>query len=110
MNVSFNGYNEGVATFEADSSVSKGTIVTMHSSGKVKAATSEFIGVCRSVRAGYAAVQLDGYAVLPYTGTLSIGIVKLVVSSGKIKADSTNGREYLVLDVDTTAGLAGIIL
>ena len=110
MNVSFNGYNEGIVTFEAEDGVNAGEPVAMSANGKVKAATAEFCGICRGVRNGYAAVQLNGYASVPYSGTLSVGYQKIAASSGKIKADSTNGRSILVVDVDSTTGYAGIIL
>lgn len=110
MNVSFNGYNEGIVTFEAESSVETGTLVAMSANGKVKAATSEFCGICIAARCGYASVQLAGYARVPYSGTLSVGYKKLAVSSGKAAVDNSNGRDILVVDVDSTAGTAGIIL
>lgn len=111
MNVSFNGYNEGVLTFEAESGVTVGTPVTMSGNGKVKAAQNAvFCGVCINSRNGYAGVQINGYVTVEYSGTLSVGYNKLVSADGKVKADTTNGREILVVDVDSTAKTAGIIL
>ena len=112
MNVCFNGYNEGIATFEADSTVKTGMPVEMSANGKVKATNSTaFCGICVGVRDGYAAVQLNGYIKVKYTGTLNVGYSKISGSSdGKIQADTTNGRDILVVDVDTVSGYAGIIL
>ena len=78
--------------------------------GKVAAANGAFCGVCTNVRNGYAAVQMTGYATIPYTSQPSVGYSKLSAASGKITADNENGREYLVIDVDTTAKTAGIML
>lgn len=110
MNVSFNGYNEGIVTFEAESDVKAGAPVVLSGNGKVKAATTEFCGICSALRGGYAAVQLNGYVKVPYTGTLTVGYSKLAAENGKVKTDSTNGRSILVVDVDTTSNYAGIIL
>ncbi len=112
MNVSFNGYDEGVMTFEAESGVTAGVPVSITANGKVSVVTSgSFCGICTSVRNGYAAVQLKGYVVVPSTGSISVGYTKLAAATGgKVKADATNGREYLVVDVDSTANTVGFIL
>ena len=112
MSVSFNGFNEGVLTFEAVNGVEAGKPVMVSASGKVQAATSgAFCGICLNVREGYAAVQLSGYVTVPCSGSVSVGYQKLAAdSSGKVKADNNNGREYLVADVNTAAGTIGIIL
>ena len=112
MTASFNGFNEQCATFECASGVAKGKVVMVTANGKVSAPTSgAFCGVCVNTREGYAAVQLAGYARVGYTGSLSAGYQKLSASTGsKVVADSTNGREFLVVDVDTASGTAGIIL
>ena len=78
--------------------------------GKVSNATSAFCGVCKDLKNGYAAIQLDGYVRLPYTGSIAVGYKQLVVDDGEIKVDTTNGREHLVIDVDSTTNTAGIIL
>ncbi len=111
MNVCFNGYGENVVTFETEGTVTAGDPVMISGSGKVSAASGEFCGICRSVRNGYAAVQLAGYARVPYTTAPDAGYAMLTASSGKISAGSgTGAREFLVVDVDTTAQIAGIIL
>ncbi len=112
MNVAFNGFNEDIVTFEAASGVTAGTPVTISANGKVAATTSgAFCGICKSVRAGYAAVQLSGYVTVGSSGSISLGYQKLgAAADGKVKADSTNGREYLVVDVDSTANTVGFIL
>lgn len=112
MNVAFNGYDEGIITFEAASGVTAGSPVEITANGKVSAVTSgAFCGICRSVRNGYASVQLKGYVKAESSGSISLGYQKLgAYTGGKVKADSTNGREYLVVDVDSTANTVGFIL
>ena len=90
--------------------VTVGLPVMISANGKVSNATSTFCGVCKSLKNGYAAVQLDGYVRLPYTGSIAVGYKQLVVDDGEIKVDTTNGREHLVTDVDSTTNTVGIIL
>lgn len=110
MNVSFSGYGENVATFEAASGVEKGAPVMISANGKVSAASGAFCGVCVGVKEGYAAVQLSGYVRLPYDTAPSLGYSLISVSDGKITADDSTGREYLIIDLDTTNKIAGIML
>ena len=95
MNVSFNGFNENTVTFEANGTINVGAPVMITANGKVSAANGAFCGIC---------------TVVPYTNAPSVGFSKISAGSGKITADSTNGREFLVIDVDTTAKTAGIML
>lgn len=110
MDISFNGYDEGIVTFEAESDVHVGQPVMVCDSGKVKAAAGAFCGICTGLRNGYAAVQLRGYVKVPYKDTLAVGYKKLSASDGKVSEDTSGGREILVLDIDKSAGCAGIIL
>ncbi len=111
MNVSFMGYDEKIATFTAESDVEAGTPVIVSDNGAVSAANgSAFCGICKTVRDGYASVQLGGYVRAAYTDTLTVGYNKLSAESGAVKVDETNGRQLLVVDVDTTDNTAGIIL
>lgn len=110
MNVCFNGYNEGIVTFECDDTVKSGIPVEVSGNGKVTAAQDKvFCGICLNRRGEYAAVQLSGYAEVGYSGELSVGYNKLISSSGKVKAEET-GRSMLVVSVDSTKHTAGIIL
>ena len=112
MRISLEGFDEKIATFETTSTSAEGKPVAMSSNGRVQTVTSgAFCGICRCVREGYAAVQLGGYVRVGYTGELSVGYQKLAATTGgKVTVDTTNGREYLVVDVNSTAGIAGIIL
>ena len=111
MDVNFNGYNENVLTFIADSGITNpGVPVKISASGKVsKCSTNDvFCGVCVNVRDGYAAVQLSGYVVVPAAAKLNVGYQKVAVNSAGKLAANENGREVLV--VISSATEAGIIL
>lgn len=114
MKISLNGFGENVATFEADSSVTGGMPVKMTGSGMVGAcaAKDQFCGVAVSIRGGFAAVQLGGYAQVPYSGATAPAVGYQTLSGtgdGKVQVEAT-GRSILVTDVDTTAKTCGILL
>lgn len=111
MNVNFNGYNENIATFIADSKLTKaGVPVKISADGTVTACASgdKFCGICIAVRDGYAAVQLSGYAVVKTSAKLSLGYTALAAGANGVVAANTSGREHLV--INSTASEAGIIL
>lgn len=113
MKVSFNGVLENVATFETSGEVTVGTVVMMGGNGTVKACTDKavFCGVLLAEKDGLASVQLAGYAKVPYTGSVSVGYQALVAGAdGAVKVDATAGMNRLVVDVDTTNSVCGIIL
>ncbi len=110
MNVCFNGFGENVLTFETQGTIAVGDPVMITGNGVVQAASGRFCGICTNIRNGYASVQLSGYARAAYTTAPDVGYSKITASGGKINADGTNGTEYLVLDVDTTAKTFGFIL
>ncbi len=74
------------------------------------AAGDKFCGIAQSIRGGYAAVQVEGFAEVPYTGTApGVGYVSLCADgSGGVKTGA--GREYLVVNVDTAAKIVTIKL
>jgi hypothetical protein len=114
MNISLNGYGENTATFEADSAVTAGIPVKMTGNGTVGACLEKdkFCGVVLSVRGGYAAVQLGGYARVLYSGSTAPVVGYQMLSGtgdGKVQVEAT-GRSILVTDVDTAAKTCGIIL
>lgn len=111
MNVSFDGFGENVLTFEASSIIADGKPVMITDNGKVSAASGDFCGICRGYRNGYAAVQFSGYCRFEYTIAPDVvGYNKLSAAGGKVNKDTTNGREYLVVDIDTTNHTIGIML
>ncbi len=104
MSVAFGGFNENTATFKTASEIEVGTPVAMSGNGTVKACASgsAFCGIATSSDNSYVSVQLSGTVTLPYTGTApAVGYSELSSGGTGVKADSTNGREYLVLSVDT---------
>lgn len=111
MNVCFNGFEENTVTFEAGAAIDKGAPVMITGNGAVSAASGKFCGFCVGYRNGFAAVQLRGYVRASYSGTApTAGYVKLSAASGKVAVDNSDGREYLITDVDTTGKTVGIIL
>ena len=112
MKVSFEGIGEQVVSFATTGTV-KGAFVKMSSNNTVAACASadNFIGFCINNEGGFAEVQTHGYIKCPYTGTApAVGYSLLAAdTNGRVKGAQT-GREYLVLDVDTTAKTVGFIM
>ena len=83
MDINFNGYNENVATFLANSSVKVGDFVQLDDNYHVIPgnAGQELIGVCVGVRDGYAAVQTSGYVEADYQGDVNYGRCGLVTTT-----------------------------
>lgn len=114
MNISLSGFNEAIATFEAEDGTAAGAPVRLTASGRVGpcADGDDFCGAAENVRCGYAAVQLGGHAALPYAGTApQVGYRNLCAAAdGRIRVAETGGRSLLVTDVDEAAGICGVIL
>lgn len=111
MAVSFQGFQETVATFAVSGKVTEGEPVKMAGNGMVStcAAKDDFCGVALAVRDGLATVQLGGYAVVEYTGTTAptVGYQSLAADgSGGVQVQE-GGRKLLVVEVfsDGTVGL-----
>lgn len=113
MKVAFTGYAENVTTLETDGAVKPGTVVKMKGNGMVGpcSAKDKFCGVALSIREQCAAVQLNGYVRVAYTGTApAVGWALLNANgSGGVQAEAS-GREMLVMDVDPTAHICGVML
>ncbi len=111
MNLSFNGFNENVLTFEADSTLeTAGVFVKFTSEGKVAPCTQgdKICGFAVNVRSGFAAVQLKGYVCAPKEGELGFGWQGIAATAqGKVAADES-GTQVLVVSAD--ADTVGIIL
>lgn len=116
MKVSFEGIGESVVTFynSATAGAAAGEPVKMTDNGEVGACGSgdKFIGLALTAEGEYCAVQTKGYAQTVYSGTApAVGYAKLSGNgSGGVKSDAANGREILVIDVDTVNKLVGIVL
>jgi len=67
------------------------------------------VGLVLGVKGDLAAVQVAGYMRLPCASDLAVGCALLALdSSGKLDAGTT-GRPGIVTDVDTAAGICGVI-
>ena len=106
MEINFTGYQENVLTFECESTVKAGDLVSMSASGKVAktAADGTFIGVCKNVNGGYAAVQTAGYVEMPKSGTVNVGYQKLVAASTGVKTANAGIDRLVIYSDDTTVG------
>ena len=108
MNISFEEIGSWGATF-ACGEVAEGDVVTISASGTVGPCSDggAFCGVVAAMGRDKQActVTLGGLVSVPYTGTApTAGLSKLSADgSGGVKADSTNGSAYWVVQVDTTA-------
>ncbi len=114
MSISFTGINEQVITFKAAEALEPGTLVKISANGTVSpcADGDKITGVVLFCRENLAAVQINGFVSLPYTGsTPAFGYSKICAASAtEIKADNADGRELLVLEADTAENTAGIML
>ncbi len=110
MNINFNGYSENAVTFLAAEGVEKNMLVKVTANGKVAPCTSgdKFCGVCVDVRDGYATVVTSGYVNMPASKTIAVGYQTLSASAANTVTSGTSGKEYLVVESDTTS--VGFIL
>lgn len=111
--ISFEGIGETVATFAAESGVAAGTAVKLTGNGTVGscAAGERFCGVALSAEGELAAVQVRGFVRMKIAGTVEAGWGKLSADgNGGVKADTTSGTEYLVVESDSAAGTVTILL
>jgi len=114
MKVSFEGIGDQVVSFAAAAGTTAGVFVKVSANGTVAACAAEdnFIGYCINVDGGFAEVMTHGYISCSYTGDTAptLGFCKLVAdTAGKVTADS-DGREFLVLELNTTAKTVGFIM
>ena len=98
MNVSFEGLENAVVTFQEEQ-VTAGYPVSMRSGATVgnAAAGAAPVGVALNVRGGCAAVQIKGFAALPYSGSApELGWTALTADGSggvKIPGSGEKGRE-----------------
>lgn len=114
MNVSFQGMDQMVVTFQAASGVQKGDFVAMSANGTVSTAAygDGIVGRVLNVRGGCAAVQVRGYLEAEYTGVLGLGWQDITGQAGKVRAAGANDdvRRCLVLSTNTTTKIACLLL
>ncbi|MCD7723310.1 MAG: hypothetical protein LUH82_05110 [Clostridiales bacterium] len=111
MNISFNGFENSVATFIADGAT-KGYPVALSDSNTVVDADSEFIGVCVNTSGQLAGVQLRGYVEISYSGEAPApGYSYLAAdSNGGVMAADTGDVKRLIIKVDADNSIIGFIL
>jgi hypothetical protein len=105
MGISFEGIGQWAATFGCDGEVSEGQVVKVSGGGTVSGCASgdDFCGVAVSVGHDGSAcsVALGGLTTVPYTDTApDLGWTKLA-ADGNGGVSAGQGRERLVVDVDT---------
>ena len=121
MTVSFEGIGANLITFynasASNAKAAKGGVVKLTAAGTVgKCADGDrFCGLAISAEDDFAGVQTAGYATVKYTGTApTVGYARLLANgAGGVKVDAAStktGGEYLVVNVDSVAGTAGIVL
>ena len=100
MSVSYEGIGYLAVTFPVKNS-SANKLCKVNSQGQVENCSDgdHFCGYVVSVEKEYAAVQLEGFVKVSFTGTTPArGYTKLSANNyGGVKVD-TNGREYLVVE------------
>lgn len=109
----FYGFEAKELTFYKDKNVAAGKAVGAGSLKRavVPAADEKFCGVCSAVKGSYVSVILKGHAVVKYSGTSPvIGYNNLAADGNGYVKVSDNGREILVLDIDTTNRTIEILL
>ena len=113
MAVSFNGIGEKPVTF-AGKGVKKGEVVKVVSEGTVApcVAGDAFDGLAVLADDGFAGVQLRGFADVSYSeGEPKVGHNKFAADGrGGVKADESNGKDYLTVAVDTANHVATILM
>lgn len=110
MNVSFEEIGKLAVTFAQDGCAA-GQVCKVSGNGQAAAcaAGDKFCGIVDSVRGGYAAVQVAGFATVSVSGSMNVGYVNLCADgNGGVKAGS--GREHLVVSVNEAAMTAVIKL
>lgn len=117
MVVSLNGFNNLVATFNANIGTKQGCVI-MSGQTTVKNPTGndDFIGICTTVNADKetAGVLMQGYVEMPYKGTTPTVGYKNLVSSGadavEVKDTPVASKKRLITMVDTVNKTVGFIL
>ena len=102
MKFSYEGIGALVVTFPSGNA-SEGHVCTINQQGRADGciANKDFCGVVLADENGMAAVQLEGFVTVGYSGTKpTLGYVALVADgNGRVKLDES-GKEYLVAAVN----------
>lgn len=113
MIISFHGIGQVCATF-LGRDIKEGQVVKMSGRGIVAPCSdgNDFCGVVTCCRDDVCSVQVSGFVTVSYSGAApAVGWTALSANgSGGVKADSTGGRNYLVVDIETSNKTATIKL
>ncbi len=112
MSISFKGFNEQVLTFRTQGKIEKGSLVKIVESATVTPCTSgdDFIGIAVHVHGDIAAVQVGGYASLPYSGNAP-ALGKAAISAADSTQIKSGGEKTVtVIELDESNSTAGILL
>ena len=112
MKESYEGIGHLAVTVRANA-CQAGQVCKFNTQGYVEkcSAGDVFCGVVEAVDRGYAAMQVEGFVTLPYTGTApGCGLKTLAANgTGGIQVNA-NGKEFLVVAVDAAKSQATIKL
>lgn len=108
------GFETKEVTLFCDDSVNTNSVVMLTSAYTVSlpADGEPFCGLCTNITDSFASVVLKGVTDVPYSGSApSVGYVRLSSDgAGAVKVDDTNGREYLVIAVNSETKTLEILL
>lgn len=114
MSVSFDEIGQVCATFAQGTGVGKDQVCMATANGTVSgcAAGDKFCGVAISPRGDYVGAVIGGFVTAGYTGAApAVGYAALAADgAGGVKVDDANGRQILVVSVDTDASTVTMYL
>ena len=113
MAISFDAIGEKYVTFLAEDTANEGAVCKVSADGAVGgcAQGEVFCGVITQVRGGTASVLMGGYTELPYSGPApAVGYGRLAANGEGGVQVGENGREYLIVRVDSANGTVGLFL
>ncbi len=110
MNISFMGFGENTVTFQAEDTLTAGVPVKITAQGTAAPCEQgdKICGMALSVRDGYAAIQLKGYAEFDCDEAIDCGYQYISAGAEGTVQQDNSGKEMLV--VASSDGTAGIIL
>lgn len=113
MKISFEHIGEVVASFPSQDTLKIGQVCKITDSGEVGICSENdrFCGTVQAMKDHLVALQVRGFTSVAYSESMQVGWVKLSADGlGGVKADNTNGAEYLVVQVDSSNKIAAVLL
>lgn len=112
MNISFDGFDTKIITFNTDDDIEAGTPVKITERGKVEAASTDedFIGMAVSCKNGLAGVCVRGVVEFDCTDDTIQPGYNYIASNGGTEICAGENVMKLVLDVDTDNSKATVLL